>query len=61
MAETQREERQRERDAVTREMRRLRSTDVPDAPDDDEGPDLVDTVTEEQQRARDAQDEDPPY
>ena len=54
--ETEREQRDRKRDAVTREMSRLRATDEPEEAGPEET-DLVDTVHEEQ-RERDAQDED---
>jgi hypothetical protein len=55
MIETEREQRERKRNAVAREMSRLRSTDEPAEPDE---PDLVETVGEEQRRERELQDDD---
>jgi hypothetical protein len=59
MASSERADQNRRRDAAARELDRLRAADDPE-----QGPeetDLVDTVTEEQQRARDASDKGPPY
>ena len=58
--ETDREQRDRKRNAVTREMNRLRATDEPEDTEPEET-DLVDGVRAEQQRERDVQDDDPPY
>ena len=56
---SERADQDRRRDAAARELGRLRATDEPER--EPEENDLVDTVTEEQQRAREASDEDPPY
>ena len=58
--ETDREQGDRKRNAVTREMNRLRATDEPEDTEPEET-DLVDGVRAEQQRERDVQDDDPPY
>ena len=67
MADSEREERDRRRAAVEREMSRLRAADEreerdePDESDDaDDAPDrgFVDTVSDEQRREREAQDDD---
>jgi hypothetical protein len=59
MASSERADQDRRRDAAARELGRLRAADEPER--EPEETDLVDTVTEEQQRAREASDEDPPY
>ena len=58
-----REQRDRKRNAVTREMNRLRATDEPEdtEAEETEETDLVDSVEVEQQRERDVQDDDPAY
>jgi hypothetical protein len=58
MADGERERQEREREAVTRELNRLREADEPAEPEDRE---LVDAVDDEQRRERDVQDDDPPY
>jgi hypothetical protein len=58
MAEGERERQERERDAVSRELDRLREAEEPAEPD---GRDLVDAVDDEQRRERDVQDDEPPY
>jgi hypothetical protein len=60
MADTEREDRARKRAAVEREMSRLRAADVPDTDTTNGDEDLVDTVTDEQRRARDAEDGEHP-
>ena len=59
MASSERADQDRRREAAARELGRLRAADEPER--EPEENDLVDTVAEEQQRAREAQDEDPPY
>jgi hypothetical protein len=59
MASSERADQDRRRNAAARELERLRAADEPEQ--EPEEHDLVDTVTEEQRRAREAQDEDPPY
>ena len=58
MADSEREQRERERDRVARELHRLREADEAANPEDR---DLVDSVDEEQRRERDVQDDEPPY
>jgi hypothetical protein len=58
MADGERERQEREREAVTRELNRLRKAEEPAEPEDRE---LVDAVDDEQRRERDVQDDDPPY
>jgi len=51
----ERQQRLRQREAVTRELNRLRDTDEPDETDDADEPedrDLVDAVDDEQRRER---------
>jgi hypothetical protein len=60
MAESEREQLVRQREAVTREMNRLRAADEPNEPDEPDDHDLVEPVEEEQRRARDVQDDDEP-
>jgi hypothetical protein len=56
MADPERDDRERKRAAVEREMSRLRAADDPSgAAENDEG-DFVDAVTDEQRRERDVED-----
>jgi hypothetical protein len=64
MADSEREERERRRAAVEREMSRLRAVDEgderdePDDSDETRDQDLLDTVSKERRRERGAQDDD---
>lgn len=59
MADREREDRERRRAAVERELSRLRAADDPDADSGKDDQDLLDAVTEEQ-RQRDAANADRP-
>jgi hypothetical protein len=55
MVDTEREERQRRRAAVEREMSRMREADEREADAANGDEDLVDAVTDEQRRERDVE------
>jgi hypothetical protein len=60
MADPEREDRERRRAAVEREMSRLRAADDPNGATENGEGDFVDAVTDEQRRERDVDDgEDP--